>query len=58
MKKIILATKNNGKAKEFKEIFGSIGIEIVTLLDLEEDIPEIEETGKHLKKMPPLKPKR
>ncbi|TCT25071.1 XTP/dITP diphosphohydrolase [Melghiribacillus thermohalophilus] len=45
MKKIILATKNNGKAKEFKEIFGSIGIEIVTLLDLEEDIPEIEETG-------------
>lgn len=45
MKKIILATKNKGKAKEFKEIFGSIGIDIVTLLDLKEDIPEIEETG-------------
>ncbi|WP_102026853.1 XTP/dITP diphosphatase [Salirhabdus sp. Marseille-P4669] len=45
MDKVILATKNAGKAKEFKEIFGKMGIEVVTLLDFDEEIPEIEETG-------------
>ncbi|MRG88371.1 XTP/dITP diphosphatase [Salinibacillus xinjiangensis] len=45
MKQILLATKNKGKAKEFKEIFGQIGIEVLSLLDMEETIPEIEETG-------------
>ncbi|MBB6452024.1 XTP/dITP diphosphohydrolase [Salirhabdus euzebyi] len=45
MKKVLLATKNKGKAKEFKEIFGEIGIDVITLLDIEQEIPEIEETG-------------
>ncbi|MCP8617041.1 XTP/dITP diphosphatase [Salirhabdus salicampi] len=45
MKKILLATKNEGKAKEFKEIFGSIGYQVITLLDLEGDVPDVEETG-------------
>jgi XTP/dITP diphosphohydrolase len=45
VKKLLLATKNQGKAKEFKEIFAGIGIEVISLLDLDEDIPEIEETG-------------
>ncbi|GAA0483695.1 XTP/dITP diphosphatase [Salinibacillus aidingensis] len=45
MKKVILATRNQGKAAEFKDIFSSIGIEIVSLPELDETIPEIEETG-------------
>ncbi|SET77518.1 XTP/dITP diphosphohydrolase [Salinibacillus kushneri] len=45
MKKVILATKNKGKAIEFKEIFSQIGMEIVSLLDISESIPDIEETG-------------
>ncbi|QHS22937.1 XTP/dITP diphosphatase [Virgibacillus sp. MSP4-1] len=45
MKKVILATTNQGKAAEFKDIFSSIGIEIVSLPELGEPIPEIEETG-------------
>ncbi|MFD1335288.1 XTP/dITP diphosphatase [Oceanobacillus iheyensis] len=45
MKKIIVATKNKGKAKEFKEFFASFDIEAISLLDLPESIPDIEETG-------------
>jgi XTP/dITP diphosphohydrolase len=45
MKKVILATKNEGKAKEFKEMFAEINVEVLTLLDIEKDIPDIEETG-------------
>lgn len=45
VKQIILATKNPGKAKEFKEIFQQLHIEIVSLLDLEEEVPDVEETG-------------
>ncbi|GLO66767.1 MULTISPECIES: XTP/dITP diphosphatase [Oceanobacillus] len=45
MKKIIVATKNKGKAKEFKEFFASFDIQAISLLDLPESIPDIEETG-------------
>ncbi|WP_010651073.1 XTP/dITP diphosphatase [Oceanobacillus massiliensis] len=45
MKQIIIATKNAGKAKEFREFFSKYGIEAVSLLDMEQDIPDIEETG-------------
>ncbi|WP_080874210.1 XTP/dITP diphosphatase [Oceanobacillus timonensis] len=45
MKKIIIATKNKGKVKEFRAFFAPHNIEVVSLLDLEEDIPDIEETG-------------
>jgi len=45
MKQMIIATKNKGKAAEFKEFFGTYGIEGKTLLDLEEELPDIEETG-------------
>ncbi|MFD1065412.1 XTP/dITP diphosphatase [Oceanobacillus locisalsi] len=45
MKKIIIATKNKGKAKEFRAFFDPYDIEAVSLLDLEEEIPDIEETG-------------
>jgi len=44
MKEVIIATKNDGKAREFKHIFASRGIVVRTLLDFPE-IPEVEETG-------------
>ena len=43
-KKIIIATGNKGKAKEFEELFYSYGYEIETLLDHPE-IPDIPEPG-------------
>ncbi|WAA11609.1 XTP/dITP diphosphatase [Fervidibacillus halotolerans] len=45
MKEIIIATKNPGKAKEFKKIFDPYGIQVKTLLDFP-NAPDIEETGK------------
>lgn len=45
MEKLIIATKNKGKMKDFKELFSRYGIEVLSLLDLEEDTPDIEETG-------------
>lgn len=45
MKKIIIATKNKGKVKEFRAFFANHDIEVVSLLDLDEQIPDIEETG-------------
>lgn len=44
MKKVIIATKNKGKAKEFVTLFSPLGYEVLTMLDLEEAI-EVEETG-------------
>lgn len=45
MKKLFIASKNNGKIKEIKSILGELGIEIFSLLDLH-SLPDIEETGK------------
>lgn len=45
MKQIIIATKNKGKAAEFKEFFSRYGVEAISLLDIAEDIPDVEETG-------------
>ncbi|WP_404453364.1 XTP/dITP diphosphatase [Virgibacillus necropolis] len=45
MKEIIIATKNKGKAKEFIDFFAAYGIKALSLLDLSEEIPDIEETG-------------
>ncbi|MFC2948582.1 XTP/dITP diphosphatase [Virgibacillus sediminis] len=45
MKEIIIATKNDGKAKEFKELFSAYGIHARSLLDLEAELPDVEETG-------------
>ncbi|MDO4670777.1 MAG: XTP/dITP diphosphatase [Aerococcus sp.] len=44
MKNVVIATKNAGKAKEFKAMFGEIGYTVTTLLDHPE-MPDIEETG-------------
>jgi len=44
MKNIWIATKNEGKAAEFKDMFADLGYQIKTLNDLDEPL-EIEETG-------------
>ncbi|MGE7779570.1 XTP/dITP diphosphatase [Peribacillus sp. NPDC097264] len=44
MKTVIIATKNKGKANEFKNMFAAKGYEVKTLLDLP-DSPDVEETG-------------
>lgn len=45
MKQIIIATKNQGKAKEFKDFFAKKSIEALSLLDLDQSTPDVEETG-------------
>ncbi|WP_099158685.1 XTP/dITP diphosphatase [Virgibacillus ndiopensis] len=45
MKQVIIATKNEGKAKEFKDFFEPYNINAVSLLELPDNIPDIEETG-------------
>ncbi|EUJ40673.1 XTP/dITP diphosphatase [Brochothrix campestris] len=54
MKKLLIATHNEGKAFEFKALFEDYGITIETLNDYPE-IPEIEETGKTFKENAALK---
>jgi ribonuclease PH len=44
-KTIVIATRNPGKAKEFKKMFANKGYQVKTLLDYPE-LPDIEETGK------------
>jgi len=46
MKEIIVATKNNGKAKEFQDFFAQFNIKCYSLSDLDQDYPDVEETGK------------
>lgn len=46
MDEIIIASRNKGKIKEFKKIFDKVGIHVKSLDDLENKIPEIEETGR------------
>ncbi len=43
--RIIIATKNNSKLKEIKEILAQTGLEIISLTDLEKDF-KINENGK------------
>lgn len=44
MKKVLIATNNKGKAKDFEALFKPFGIEVLTLNDIEQDI-DVEETG-------------
>lgn len=44
MKKIIIATNNKGKAKDFEALFGPLGYEVLTLHDVANEM-DIEETG-------------
>lgn len=42
---VIVATRNRGKTREFRAAFAQLGLETKDLNELEQDIPEIEETG-------------
>lgn len=46
MKKVLFATNNDGKAREFKKVLGDLPFEVLTLndFDFKEDIPEIGST--------------
>jgi len=44
LKKVLIATNNKGKAKDFETLFEPLGIEVHTLQHLEEEI-DVEETG-------------
>lgn len=54
MNKVLIATNNKGKAKDFEALFEPLGIEVHTLQDLEEDI-DVEETGATFKENARLK---
>lgn len=43
-RKVIIATKNKGKAKEFEALLSKFNLEVLTLLDIE-NAPDVEETG-------------
>ncbi|WP_334115789.1 XTP/dITP diphosphatase [Ligilactobacillus sp.] len=45
MTKILIATKNEGKAREYRRLFESRGIKVITLKDLNEQV-EIVENGR------------
>lgn len=55
MNEIIIATKNKGKAKEFKQLFARYEIHAKSLLDLEKKLPDVEETGTTFKENAQLK---
>ncbi|ANU25671.1 XTP/dITP diphosphatase [Planococcus versutus] len=44
MKKIVIATQNKGKAKDFEALLSPLGYEVLTLLDVAQDM-DVEETG-------------
>ena len=44
MKRVVIATKNKGKAKDFEALFQPLGFEVVTMFDVAPNM-EIEETG-------------
>lgn len=55
MKEVIVATKNEGKAAEFREMLAPYGFDVKTLLDFQETMPDIEETGKTFQENAQLK---
>ncbi|MDJ0330967.1 XTP/dITP diphosphatase [Planococcus sp. S3-L1] len=44
MKKIVIATQNKGKAKDFEALLAPLGYKVLTLLDVAQDL-DVEETG-------------
>ncbi len=56
MKPIVIASKNKGKIKEFKELLAEYDLEVKSLLDFS-DIPDVEETGETFHENAALKAK-
>ena len=55
METLVIATKNMGKAREYRQLFSPFGITVKTLADFPDFIMRM---GKRLKKMPSLKRRR
>ncbi|KGP90900.1 nucleoside-triphosphate diphosphatase [Pontibacillus chungwhensis BH030062] len=55
MKKIIVATHNEGKVREFRQLFSKYNIETLSLDDLDRNLPEVEETGETFEENAELK---
>ncbi|WP_067844304.1 XTP/dITP diphosphatase [Amphibacillus sediminis] len=45
MNKILIATKNEGKVADFRQLFQAQNTEVISLLDLDQPIADVEETG-------------
>ena len=45
LKQVLIATKNQGKVEEFKVLFKKYDIQVISLLDLSDEIEDVEETG-------------
>ncbi|UOQ86215.1 XTP/dITP diphosphatase [Gracilibacillus salinarum] len=45
MKELIIATKNEGKMRDFRRLFEPYGIKVLSLIDLTDPVEDIEETG-------------
>jgi XTP/dITP diphosphohydrolase len=54
VKRIVIATKNKGKVREFQELFQEKGVEVISLFDLPNS-PDIAETGATFKENAILK---
>lgn len=58
MRKVVLATKNQGKLKEFAEMLAPLGLEIITASELGvNQLPEVEEKGSSFEENAYLKAK-
>ncbi len=55
MEQLIIATKNKGKVEDFRNLFLKYNITIKSLLDFDESIPDIEETGETFEENAALK---
>src|SRR5699024_4002137 len=58
MNTLIIATKNKGKAEEFKQMLSPLGYQVKTLLDFSDAMPDIEETGTTFYENAQLKPEQ
>ncbi|KGX88073.1 XTP/dITP diphosphatase [Pontibacillus marinus] len=45
MDRIVIASGNQGKIREFRQLFSKYGIETIAMNDLDETLPDVEETG-------------
>ena len=50
MKELIVATTNQGKVKEIQAMLKDLNIEVKSLKDVYDDVPDIVEDGKTFKK--------
>lgn len=55
MRKLIIATRNQGKMRDFKALFDTYNIPVISLADLKEPVKDIEESGETFEENAALK---